>query len=65
MSERLCFEVGVQFEVGVPRRVGVGSRTGPHGRAGVRSVGVALPEVGVGKHSTTAPTVGVPTYPVA
>jgi hypothetical protein len=64
MSERLCFEVGVQFEVGVPRRVGVRSRTGTHGRAGVRSVGVALPEVGVGKRST-APTVGVPTYPEA
>jgi hypothetical protein len=62
MSERLCYEVGVQFEVGVSRRVGVRSRVGVNGRAGVRSVGVALPEVGVGKHATTAPTVGVLTH---
>lgn len=61
MSERQSFQVGVWFEVGVGGRVGVGDRVGVC-RVGVSRVGVALPEVGVGQRSQTAPTVGVPAY---
>jgi hypothetical protein len=64
MSERLSFEVGVRFDLRASR-VGVRPDVGVHGRVGVARVGVALPEVGVGQRSQTAPTVGVPAHPVA
>jgi len=65
MSERLSFEVGVRFGSGARGRVGVRPEVGVHARVGVFRVGVALPEVGVGQRSQTAPTVGVPAYPAA